>query len=92
MVVTTDPMTLPELCTWYLMTNLPATNKPRAASCPPVRASLAEVVRLHGLLDWVEQNYKQVKTTLGCAQYPVRSSRAIQRHWLLVYCALTFCW
>jgi hypothetical protein len=26
------------------------------------------------------------------SQYQVRSSRAIQRHWILVYCAFTFCW
>ena len=91
-VVTTDPVTLPELSTWYLVTNLPATNKPRAASGPRVGASVAEMVRLYGLRAWVEQSYKQVKTTLGWAQYQVRSSRAIQRHWILVYCAFTFCW
>ena len=50
------------------------------------------VVRLYGLRIWVEQSYKQVKTTLGWAQYQVRSSRAIQRHWVLIYCAFTFCW
>jgi SRSO17 transposase len=91
-VVTTDPATLPELSTWYLVTNLPARNKPRATTGPRVAASLAEVVRLYGLRAWVEQSYKQVKTTLGWAQYQVRSSRAIQRHWILVYCAFTFCW
>ena len=90
-VATTDPMTLPELSTWYLVTNLPATNK-SAAKGPRVRAPLAEVVRLYGLRAWVEQSYKQVKTTLGWAQYQVRSSRAIQRHWNLVYCAFSFCW
>jgi hypothetical protein len=51
-----------------------------------------EVVRLYGLRNWVEQSYKQVKTTLGWAQYQVRSSRAIVRHWSLVFCAFTFCW
>jgi SRSO17 transposase len=29
-VVTTDPTTMPELSTWYLVTNLPLKNKPRA--------------------------------------------------------------
>jgi hypothetical protein len=91
-VVTTDPATLPEISTWYLVTNLPATNKPKATAGPQVGASLAEVVRLYGLRAWVEQSYKQVKTTLGWAQYQVRSSRGIQRHWILVYCAFTFCW
>lgn len=91
-VATTDPATLPELSTWYLVTNLPATHKPRAARGPRVGAPVAEIVRLYGLRAWVEQSYKQVKTTLGWAQYQVRSSRAIQRHWILVYCAFTFCW
>jgi SRSO17 transposase len=92
LVVTTDPPTLPELSTWYLVTNLPVKNRPRAASGPRRGASVAEVVRLYGLRMWVEQSYKQVKTTLGWAQYQVRSSRAMQRHWTLIYCAFTFCW
>ena len=91
-VVTTDPETLPELSTWYLVTNLPVKVRPRTTRGPRTGASLEEVVRLYGLRIWVEQSYKQVKTTLGWAQYQVRSSRAIQRHWILVYCAFTFCW
>ncbi len=91
-VVTTDPRTLPELSTWYLVTNLPEKNKPRAPRGPRSGAGLAEVVRLYSLRAWVEQSYKQVKTMLGWAHYQVRSSRAIQRHWILVYCAFTFCW
>lgn len=91
-VVTTDPKTLPELSTWYLVTNLPIPNTPSAPQGSCRAASLAEVVRLYGLRMWVEQSYKQVKTTLGWAEYQVRSSRAIQRHWILIYCAFTFCW
>jgi hypothetical protein len=91
-VVTTDPKTLPELSPWYLVTNLPLTNKPKATRGPRTGASLEEVVRLYGLRNWVEQSYKQVKSTLGWAQYQVRTGRAILRHWILVYCAFTFCW
>jgi len=91
-VVTTDPQTLPELSTWYLVTNLPIPNTPSAPHGPGSGASLAEVVRLYGLRMWVEQSYKQVKITLGWAEDQVRSSRAIQRHWILIYCAFTFCW
>jgi SRSO17 transposase len=91
-VVTTDPETLPELSTWYLVTNLPLTNTRRGTRGPRTGASLEEVVRLYGLRNWVEQSYKQVKSTLGWAQYQVRKSRAIRRHWILVYCAFTFCW
>ena len=41
---------------------------------------------------WIEQSYKQVKQTLGWAQYQVRSDIAIRRHWQLVFCAFSFCW
>jgi SRSO17 transposase len=80
-IATTDPATLPEAATWYLVTTLPASE-----------AELAEVVRLYGLRTWVEQAYKQVKTSLGWSQYQVRSDRAMRRHWALVQCAFAFCW
>lgn len=54
-VATTDPQTLPDLSTWYLVTNLPAPGE-RAGSeplFPP--ASLEEVIRLYGLRMWVER-------------------------------------
>jgi hypothetical protein len=91
-VATTDPATLPDLTTWYLVTNLPVpgANPPIAASLPP--ADLAEVVRLYGLRTWVEQSYKQVKGTLGWHTYQVRADRAMRRHWALVCCAFSFCW
>jgi hypothetical protein len=41
---------------------------------------------------WVEQSYKQVKQTLGWAEYQVRADLAIRRHWQLVFCAFSFCW
>jgi DDE superfamily endonuclease len=86
-VATTDPATLPKLTTWYLLTNL---------ACPAGRrahqAQLAEIVRLYGLRNWVEQGYKQVKDELGWADFQVRSDRAIRRHWTLVCCAFSFCW
>jgi hypothetical protein len=91
-VATTDPQTLPDLSTWYLVTNLPApTEHPGPeAVFPP--ASLEEVIRLYGLRMWVEQSYKQVKHALGWSQYQVRSDKAIRRHWQLVCCAFSFCW
>lgn len=79
--VTTDRRALPELTTWYLTTNLPVE-----------RASLAEVARLYGLRNWIEQGYKQMKDELGWADFMVRSDRAIRRHWTLVCCAFAFCW
>ena len=80
-IATTDPATLPETATWYLATTLPLP-----------AADLAAIVRLYGLRNWVEQQYKHVKASLGWSQYQVRSDRAIRRHWALVQCAFAFCW
>src|ERR671910_888499 len=90
-VATTDPVTLPKLTTWYLVTNLPHPKRRRARSAF-APADLAEVVRLYGLRNWVEQGYKQVKHELGWADFQVRSDRAIRRHWQLVCLAFSFCW
>jgi SRSO17 transposase len=86
-VATTNPARLPGHTSWYLLTNLPRPSSRRAQ-----QADLAEVVRLYGLRNWVEQGYKQVKGELGWADFQVRSDRAIRRHWALVCCAFSFCW
>jgi SRSO17 transposase len=78
---TTDRGQLPEISTWYLTTNLAREEVP-----------LAEIVRLYGLRNWVEQSYKQMKDELGWSDFMVRSDRAIRRHWALVCCAFCFCW
>jgi SRSO17 transposase len=91
-VATTDPQTLPDLTTWYLVTNLPAPTSCPVTEHQLAEACLEEVIRLYGLRMWVEQSYKQVKHTLGWSQYQVRSDRAIRRHWQLVCCAFSFCW
>jgi len=90
--VSTDPATLPVNSSWYLMTNLPAPGYRRTKESPFEAADLAEVVRLYGLRQWVEQSYRQVKGELGFADFQVRSDRAIRRHWELVFCAFSFCW
>jgi hypothetical protein len=91
-MATTDPAGLTEVSTWYLATNLPRPGSPQAdeGAVPP--AELAEVVRLYGLRNWVEQSYKQAKQELGWADFQVRADRAIRRHWELVSCAFSFCW
>ena len=91
-VATTDPQTLPDLTTWYLVTNMPAPSAGTGSEPPFPPASLEEIIRLYGLRTWVEQSYKQVKHTLGWSQYQVRSDQAIRRHWQLVCCAFSFCW
>jgi hypothetical protein len=91
-VATTDPESLPDLSTWYLVTNLPAPPESAGSHPPFPAARLEEVIRLYGLRMWVEQSYKQVKHALGWSQYQVRSDQAIRRHWQLVCCAFSFCW
>jgi SRSO17 transposase len=91
-VATTDPRRLPPRSTWYLATNLPPPGAPPAAAAPGAPADLAEVVRLYGLRNWVEQGYKHLKHELGWGDFQVRADRAIQRHWALVSCAFAFCW
>jgi DDE superfamily endonuclease len=91
-VATADPATLPGKATWYLVTSLPRPGGPREADSPHPAASLAEVVRIYGLRNWVEQGYKQVKGELGWADFQVRSDAAIRRHQVLVNCAFSFCW
>jgi hypothetical protein len=91
-VITTDPATLPAISTWYLLTNLPLPDSPHAADGGLGSADLAELARLYGLRNWVEQGYKQQKDELGWAEYQVRRDQAMRRHWQLVVCAFTFCW
>jgi hypothetical protein len=91
-VATTDPETLPDLSTWYLVRNLPAATEQPAPEAPFALASLEEVIRLYGLGMWIEQSYKQVKDVLGWSQYQVRSDKAIRRDFQLVCCAFSFCW
>jgi hypothetical protein len=92
LAATTDPATLPAASTWYLVTNLPHPTLATEASAPLPPADLAELVRLYGLRQWVEQAYRQVKGALGWADFQVRADRAIRRHWQLVCCAFSFCW
>jgi hypothetical protein len=69
-IATTNPLTLPDLTTFYLVTNLPAPGSPRAAESAFAAASLEEVVRLYGLRMWVEQSYKHVKHAASLVTVP----------------------
>ena len=91
-VATTEPGRLPGTSTWYVETNLPAPGSRKAKKSPLRAAPIAEVVRLYGLRGWVEQSYKQLKNELGWADAMVRADVALRRHWLLIFCAFTFCW
>src|SRR6266571_3330375 len=91
-VATADPGTLPPKATWYLVTSLPRPGGPREADSPHRAASLAEIVRIYAIRNWIEQSYKQVKDELGWADFQVRSDLAIRRHQALVNAAFSFCW
>src|SRR5437764_4796356 len=91
-VATADPGTLPDKATWYLVTSLPRPGGPREDDSPWPAAGLAEIVRIYGIRNWIEQGYKQVKDELGWADFQVRSDVAIRRHQALVNCAFSFCW
>jgi DDE superfamily endonuclease len=91
-VATTDPATLPSTSTWYLATNLARPDLPTAPASPFPPASYGEIIRLYGLRNWVEQDYKQIKHELGWADFQVRSDTAIRRHQTLVNCAFSLCW
>jgi DDE superfamily endonuclease len=91
-VATADPAALPAKATWYLVTNLPRPGGPREPDSPHPAASLAEIVRIYAIRNWIEQCYRQVKDQLGWADFQVRSDVAIRRHQALVNCAFSFCW
>src|SRR5262245_26913645 len=91
-VATADPATLPARATWYLVTNLPRPGGPREPDSSHPAAGLAEIVRIYGIRNWIEQSYTQVKDQLGWADFQVRSDAAIRRHQALVCCAFSFCW
>jgi hypothetical protein len=69
-VASTDPQTLPDATTWYLVTNLPAPTDRPGTDPPLPPASLEEVLRLYGLRMWVEQSYKQVKHAASLVPVP----------------------
>jgi hypothetical protein len=52
-VATADPGTLPPKATWYLVASLPRPGGPREAGSPHPAASLAEVVRIYGIRNWI---------------------------------------
>ena len=59
-VATADPGTLPDKATWYLVTNLPRPGGPREADSDHPAASLAEIVRIYGIRNWIEMVFTQL--------------------------------
>lgn len=69
--ITTDPATLPEESTGFVMTNL-------------TQASLPEVANLYGMRMWIEYGFKQSKPELGWSDFRVTSYPAIEKWWEMV--------
>ncbi|MBD0345400.1 MAG: IS701 family transposase [Coleofasciculus sp. Co-bin14] len=69
--ITTDPVELPENCTWFIMTNL-------------VGDIQKSVGNNYGLRTWIEYGFKQAKDELGWADYRVTNYQTIERWWEIV--------
>lgn len=69
--MTTDPTTLPQESTQFVMTNLSGD----------IRETLGDN---YGMRTWIEYGFKQVKDQLGWADYRVTHYRQIERWWEIV--------
>ena len=66
--VTTDPETLPDNSTWYVMTEIPET-------------SYKDVGNLYGCRNWVEYALNQSKNELGWADFRLSRYESIEKWW-----------
>jgi SRSO17 transposase len=72
--LTTDPKTLPENSTSYVMTNI-------------TDIDYREVGNIYGLRIWVEYGFRQSKSELGWADFHLTKYADIAKWWELIYCA-----
>lgn len=68
--VTTDPETLPNNSTWYVMTEIP-------------EISYKDVGNLYGCRNWVEYALNQSKNELGWADFRLSRYESIEKWWEL---------
>ena len=74
--VTTDPETMPENSTSFVMTNL--------------QRNLKKILgNLYGLRTWVEYGFRQCKQELGWTDYRFTNFQHIERWWELIFCVYT---
>jgi SRSO17 transposase len=71
--LTTDPKTLPDNSTSYVMTNIPDID-------------YREVGNIYGLRTWVEYGFRQSKSELGWADFHLTKYADIAKWWELIYC------
>jgi len=69
--ITTDPETMPENSTWYVMTEIPGLN-------------YKDVGNLYGCRNWVEYGLNQSKNELGWADFRLTQYLDIEKWWEIV--------
>ncbi len=74
--ITTDPETMPENSTSFVMTNL--------------QGNLKKILGdLYGLRTWVEYGFRQCKQELGWTDYRFTNFQHIERWWEVIFCVYT---
>ena len=74
--ITTDPETMPENSTSFIMTNLQAN----------LKKTLGD---LYGLRTWVEYGCRQCKQELGWTDYRFTNFKDIEKWWEIIFCVYT---
>ncbi|NEU84637.1 IS701 family transposase [Nostoc sp. UIC 10630] len=74
--ITTDPETMPENSTSFVMTNLQGN----------LKKTLGD---LYGLRTWVEYGFRQCKQELGWTDYRFTNFQHIDRWWEIIFCVYT---
>jgi SRSO17 transposase len=74
--ITTDPETMPENSTSFVMTNLPGN----------LKKTLGD---LYGLRTWVEYGFRQCKQELGWTDYRFTNFQHIEKWWEIIFCVYT---
>ncbi|MBE9190676.1 transposase, partial [Gloeocapsopsis crepidinum LEGE 06123] len=74
--ITTDPETMPENSTSFVMTNLQGN----------LKKTLGD---LYGLRTWVEYGFRQCKQELGWTDYCFTNFEQIEKWWEIIFCVYT---
>ena len=74
--ITTDPETMPENTTSFVMTNIEGKIKKNLGN-------------LYGLRTWVEYGFRQCKQELGWTDYRFTNFKDIEKWWEIIFCVYT---
>jgi SRSO17 transposase len=75
--ITTDPETMPENSTSFVMTNIQSTRSKMKK----------QIGNLYGLRTWVEYGFRQCKQELGWTNYRFTDFQGINKWWEIIYSA-----